>query len=97
MMKMLVSLDEEKITREGKYDINKMNDYLNNAFEKRGMKKDKNNWFVNGNFTTCGSLVLKLSQKPWFMDNLLEWLWYDTSDSSIDDLKAFYLKESAVG
>ena len=33
----------------------------------------------------------------WFMDNLLEWLWMDTTDSSIDDLKEFYSKEAAVG
>lgn len=97
MMKMLIALDEDKIAREGKYDINKINSYLSSAFEKRGMKKDKDNWYVNGDFSSCGALALKLSQKAWFMDNLREWLWYDTTDSSTDDLKAFYLKEQAVG
>ena len=37
MMKMLIMLDEDKIRREKKYDINKKNAYLTSAFEKRGM------------------------------------------------------------
>ena len=98
MMKMLISLDENKIATEGKYDINKINSYLEKSFAKRGMQRDKDNWYINGNFTTCGSLILKLSRTEWFMDNLLEWLWFDTTDSSTDDLKAFYgSKEKALG
>jgi hypothetical protein len=31
------------------------------------------------------------------MDNLLEWLWMDTTDSSVDDLKEFYSREASVG
>ncbi len=97
MMKMLITLNEEKILREGKYDIDKINQYLSNSFAKRGMMNDENDWYTNGIFTTCGSLILKLSQTDWFMDNILDWLWYDTSDSSTDDLKAFYSKEKAIG
>ena len=92
MMKMLITLDEDKISEEGKYDLVKIHAYLENAFSKRGMSKDKDGWYKDGNFTTCGSLIIKLSQTDWFMNNVREWLWYDTSDSSTDDLKAFYLK-----
>lgn len=42
-------------------------------------------------------MIIKLSQTDWFMNNVREWLWYDTSDSSTDDLKAFYSGEKAVG
>ncbi len=98
MMKMLIKLDEDKIAREKKYDINKINAYLASAFDKRGMTKDKDDWYINGNFTNCGSLIISLSEKDWFMDNVTEWLWYDTSDSSTDDLKAHYSrKRAAVG
>lgn len=93
MMKMLISLDEEKILNEGKYSIEKINQYLKNLFEKRGMEKDSEGWFTNGNFTTCGSLIIKLSQTEWFMENLIEWVWYDTEDDSTEDLKAHYSKE----
>ena len=98
MMKMLIKLDEDKIVREKKYDINKINKYLASAFDKRGMSKDKDGWYINGNFTTCGSLIIKLSKKDWFMDNVTDWLWFDSSDSSTDDLKAHYSrKRLAVG
>lgn len=96
MMKMLITLDEDKIVSEGKYDINKIQNYLVKSFAKRGMTKDKDNWYINGNFTTCGSLIITLSQKEWFMDNLIEWLWYDSSDSSIEDLKKHYSKEKII-
>lgn len=56
------------------------------------MSKDSDNWYINGNFTNCASLIITLSQKDWFMDNLLEWLWYDSFDSSMEDLKAHYCK-----
>ena len=36
MMKMLINLDEDKIISEGKYDINKIKDYLNKSFAKSG-------------------------------------------------------------
>ena len=97
MMKMLIELDEAKIAREGKYDLDKMKQYLEKSFAKRGLKKGKDNWYTNGNFTTCGSLILKLSETDWFIKNVKEWLWMDTSDSSVDDLKEFYCKEAAVG
>lgn len=93
MMKMLITLNESKIISEGKYDINKIQDYLAKSFAKRGMIKDKDNWYINGNFTTCGSLIITLSKKEWFMDNIIEWLWYDSSDSSIEDLKMHYSRK----
>ena len=96
MMKMLINLDEDKIISEGKYDINKIKDYLNKSFAKRGMVTSEDNWYINGNFTTCGSLIITLSQKEWFMDNLIDWLWYDSSDSSTEDLKAHYCKERVI-
>ncbi len=98
MMKMLIKLDEDKIRREKKYDINKINAYLTSAFDKRGMTKDEDDWYINGNFSNCGSLIINLSEKDWFMDNVDEWLWYDSSDASTDDLKAHYSrKRAAVG
>ena len=69
MMKMLIKLDEDKIRREKKYDINKINAYLTSAFDKRGMTKDEDDWYINGNFSNCGSLIINLSEKDWFMDN----------------------------
>ena len=49
MMKMLIKLDEDKIRRENKYDINKINAYLTSAFEKRSMTKHEDDWYINVN------------------------------------------------
>ena len=92
MMKMLVELDENKILKEGKYNLNKMNSYISNAFEERNMVKDSENWYANGTFTSCGSIALILSSKEWFMANVQKWLWYDDEDDSVEDLKAYYSK-----
>lgn len=93
MMKMLIELDENKIMSDGKYDLDKINSYLSKAFAKRNMQKESSNWYTNGNFTNCGSLILTLSQKDWFIENVKQWLWYDEDDDSIEDLKAHYKKE----
>lgn len=94
MMKMLVVMNEDKISREGKYDLGKINAYLEKLFLKRGMTQDEDNWYINGNFTTCGSLIVKLSSTEWFIDNVEQWLWHDTDDGSTEDLKAHYSKEA---
>ena len=94
MMKMLIELDENKILNDGKYDLDKINSYLSRAFAKRNMSKESSNWYTNGNFTNCGSLILTLSQKDWFINNIKQWLWYDEDDESIEDLKAHYKKET---
>jgi hypothetical protein len=94
---MFIKLNEDKIINEGKYDINKINRYLSESFAKRKMFKDEDGWYTNGNFTTCGSLIINLSKTDWFINNVSEWLWLDTDDSSVDDLKLFYSKETCVG
>ncbi|MBE5846641.1 MAG: hypothetical protein E7300_03095 [Lachnospiraceae bacterium] len=96
MMKMLIKMDEAKIREERKYDISKINAYLAKAFAKRHMELDDDGWYINGNFSTCGSLIITLSQKDWFIDNLMEWLWYDEEDASTEDLKARYSKEKTI-
>ena len=97
MMKMYISLDNNKILREKKYSLDKINNYLDVQFENRGMTKAQDGWYINGDFASCGAMSVKLSRLDWFMDNVDEWLWCDTSDQSVDDLKAFYSKEKAVG
>ena len=95
MMKMKIVMDEDKIIKENKYDLTKINGYLENLFQKRGMKKESD-WYVDGDFTTCGSIIINLTSKDWFMDNIEEWLWYDEDDDSIEDLKAHYHKGDAA-
>ena len=83
MMKMLIKFDEEKIEREGEYDLEKIEKLLNDEFAKRGIHKDEEGFYVDGNFVTFGSMILGLSKMDWFLDNAAEWLWYD-SEGQID-------------
>ena len=80
---------------EDKYDLMKIYSYLDKLFQKRGMKKE-DGWYINGNFTTCGAVIIHLTSKDWFLDNVDEWLWYDEDDESTEDLKAHYRKEATV-
>ena len=94
MMKMFVELDENKILKEGKYNLSKMNLFISSAFAKRNMMLDSDGWYSNGTFASCGSLALILSSKDWFMTNVQKWLWYDDEDGSVEDLKAHYSKKN---
>lgn len=76
MMKMLIKMDSNKIEREGKYDLAKIDDYLDEEFLREGMHKDEDGFYVGGNFFTYGSMILALSKADWFIDNVLEWIWY---------------------
>ena len=95
MMKMKIVMDEDRIAKEDKYDLMKIYSYLDKLFQKRGMKKE-DGWYINGNFTTCGAVIIHLTSKDWFLDNVDEWLWYDEDDESTEDLKAHYRKEATV-
>ena len=95
MMKMKIVMDEDRIAKEDKYDLIKIYAYLDKLFQKRGMKKE-DGWYINGNFTTCGAVIINLTSKDWFLDNVDEWLWYDEDDESTEDLKAHYRKDATV-
>ena len=95
MMKMKIVMDEDRIAKEDKYDLIKIYAYLDKLFQKRGMKTE-DGWYINGNFTTCGAVIINLTSKDWFLDNVDEWLWYDEDDESTEDLKAHYCKEATA-
>lgn len=98
MMKMLIKLDEEKIEREGEYDLKKIKNFINGEISRMGIYKDEEGLYTNGNFVTFGSMVLVLSETDWFMDNATEWLWYDSEGQAdpnaygVEDLLEHYKK-----
>lgn len=88
MMKMLIKLDYDKIQREGKYEPQEIDRVINQSFLESGICKDENGYYVNGDFVSFGSIILWLSKEDWFMNNVLEWLWYDSD--SVEDVLDFY-------
>lgn len=85
MMKMLIKFDEEKIEREGEYDLEKIEEFLNKEFSEMGIYKDEEGLYTNGNFVTFGSMIMALSKMDWFLDNATEWLWYDSAGQADPD------------
>lgn len=93
---MKIILDEEKIAREGKYDIEKINEYLDIQYKKLNIHKDSEGFLVGGNFTTYASIATGFSKKDWFRENVKVWEWYDSDDGTdendfaVEDLMEHY-------
>lgn len=103
MMKMLIKFDKEKIEREGKYDFENMNRIIDEEFASIGIIKDDEGVYVNGDFGSFGSMIFALQKVDWFLDNVTEWLWYDSGyiedpapdEFLVEDLAAHYRNEKA--
>lgn len=93
MMKIYIELDNEKIAREKKYDVESLYQRIDSLFQQREMYKDESGWYTNGDFVKCGSFILSLKDSSWFTDNIKECFWYDSFDSSIEDVKYYYNPE----
>lgn len=88
MLKTEIVLDEEKIIREGKSDINDIWQKIDNLFTESGLiKLDKGVYRDAGNdgdWAMFGHINIQLFETPWFHDNVKRWLWYN-SDNSDDE------------
>lgn len=90
-------LDEEKIKRDGKYDLNSVYSSIDKVAQIAHLTKISNNHFV---FTGeqnapayLGIFVFNyMSKYEWFTTNLKEWLWLD-DDEGNSDLIGFFKKE----
>lgn len=96
MLKMFLELDADKIEREGKYDLDKINAYLDKETKSRGIYKDKTGFYVGGSFAAFGGLILLLAEDAWFLDNVKEWKWYNSDgqknpeDFGVEDIAQFF-------
>lgn len=102
MMKMLLELNVDKIEHEGKYDLDKINDYLDKETRNRGIYKDKTGFYVGGSFAAFGGLILSLADNTWFLDNVKEWKWYnsdgqnDPENFGVEDIAQFFHNKKVV-
>ena len=100
MLKVRVVIDTEKIEKEGKYDPKEFWATILNAYEKFDLRYAGDGYFVEAgmpqDFAHFWGVNLALSDSPWFLDNVKEWLWFNSDDSddpedfSIEDLAEFY-------
>lgn len=111
MLKMLITLNHDKIGGERKYNASGMEQAICTLFENAGFHRivdDTDSVIYEGSnssrdFGMLGRIVNTLKRQKWFMENVTEWRLYDndSSDDSYDyneeDLLNHYRQKSAAG
>ena len=93
MLKMEFKLDEQKIVAKQKYSPESIYAAADGAFGKYGFRKeileDRSVCYWGngqpGDYGAFGRLITTLKDKPWFLDNLSKWLWYNSDDGADED------------
>lgn len=108
MLKLKIIMDDEKIAHDGKYEASAVMSAIDAAFEHSGLLKSEReaNMYVGigqpDDYAKFWRIIWSLAEKPWFMENVKEWLWFisddgkDENDFSIEDIMAF-CREHHVG
>ena len=111
MLKMLISMNREKIFFDKKYRLDGIEGTICKLFENAGFHRlddETDSLIYEGNnssrdFGKFGKIVNTLKRQPWFMENVAEWRLYDSDDSdnpydyNEEDLLQHYRKKNAVG
>ncbi len=110
MLKMMIRMNDDKITTEKKYHLDGIYSTINNTFLTMRLSR-----FEDGSgaliyrdcgrtedFSLFGKIINTLKKQTWFMDNVAVWRLYgsDDSDSPEDfneeDLLTHYRKKQAM-
>lgn len=111
MLKMIIRMDDNKINIENKYRLDGIYQTINNAFSKMGLSRIED---ASGSLVYCdnghiadygrfGKIVNTLKRQPWFMENVIEWIFCDSDDSDSpddfneEDLLSHYRQKQAMG
>lgn len=111
MLKMVISMDDNKIKTEKKYRLDGIYSTIGNTFEKMGFSRMEDSaghmvFCDNGNagdYGRFGRIVNTFKKQPWFMNNVSVWQLYDSDDSdnpddfNEEDLLKHYRQKQAVG
>jgi len=93
-----IVMDEEKILKEDKYDLDKIYQAIDEIAEFAKMRKVDKYYYVSINDTpsALGCFVFtNLEEQEWFMDNVKEWTWYD--DEGVFDIIKFIEEDNKNG
>lgn len=110
MLKMVICMDDKKITAENKYHLNGIYSTLNDTFQTAGLSRidDGSGALVfrdcgrPKDFSLFGRIVNTLKRQAWFMDNVSVWRFCDSDDSdnpedfNEEDLLSHYKKKAAM-
>ena len=94
-------LDEEKILKEDKYDLNKMYEIIEEMANKCGLIKiDKNTYHCKGNEEDLarlgGFIVNHLVESDWFTLNVKEWECLDSNEGNKNMIDYFQARNRGV-
>lgn len=110
MLKMMIRMDDAKITAEKKYHLDSIYNTINNLFLTVGFLRmdDASGALVyrdcgrTKDFSLFGKIVNTLKKQTWFMDNATVWRLYDNNDSDSpedfneEDLLTHYRKKHTM-
>ncbi|MHC1722170.1 MAG: hypothetical protein AB9836_03070 [Aminipila sp.] len=93
-------MDDKKIINEGEYNISDIYNTIDNLFAECQLIKGQDGEYLEkgtkDDFAHFWSAILTLKNQNWFMDNIKEWLWFNSDDADnpedfeIDDLAEHY-------
>ena len=95
-----IVLDEEKIKREGQYDLKKLYQDIDELAEYAGLiKKNKFMYICRGDEKDLAVMgifnIYNLVEKEWFTKNVKEWTWINTKKGNTDMIQ--YCKDNNQG
>lgn len=108
MIKMQILMNNDKIIREKKYDLEKIYTKLDSLFIDRWklLKGENGFYFGKGSshdFAHFGLAMMYLEDKDWFMDNVDTWLYFNSDDSDdpndfvVEDFKEYCSTPYSIG
>ena len=96
-----IVMDEDKIRREGKYDLDKVYQNIDELAEYAGLiKKNKYTYICQGNEKDLAALAIfnfhKLVEAEWFTKNVKEWTWINKEEGDENLIEHFNNENEGV-
>ena len=96
-----IVMDEDKIRREGKYDLDKVYQNIDELAEYAGLiKKNKYTYICQGNEKDLAALSIfnfhKLVEAEWFTKNVKEWTWINKEEGDENLIEHFKNENEGV-
>lgn len=101
MMKMIIRMNDYKITKDNQYSLQDIYNTLNHMFLTVGLPRIESEantlTYVDSgrveDFSLFGQIVNVLKKQSWFMDNVSAWLLYERDD---DDTSNSFTEEDLL-
>lgn len=110
MLKIEMKLNEDKIQKDNKYNLESILKKIDCAFGYYDFRKEK---LADGticfygrgrrhDYASFGRLIINLKNEDWFVSNVTKWLWFNSDrgqsedDYSVEDILYYFTKKESV-